>query len=237
MISQKEVSMVGALVMFVLLIIFYIIVSHIITILFRLTGMTEEKARFQVVSLLTNSGYTTQESETVVKSKMRRRLAMATMLFGYAFTVTILSAMVNVFMAIKTPDLESVFVSLPILLSILLIFFFVKKSSFFHTKFDSWVERVGNRMMFGRKANEILLVEEYGKTVVAHVYLHTVPAFLQNVTLAESRIMPEYHVMVLLVKSPNGEAVQANAHTILKENDTIMVMGDRKVIREIFEKV
>jgi len=229
--------MVGALVMFVLLIIFYIIVSHIITILFRLTGMTEEKARFQVISLLTNSGYTTQESETVVKTKMRRRLALATMLFGYAFTVTILSAMVNVFMSIKTPDLESLFTAVPILLSILLIFFFVRKSSFFHTRFDTWVERVGNQMMFGKKANEILLVEEYGKTVVAHVYLHTVPEILKEVTLAQSRIMPEHHVMVMMVKPPEGEAKQANAHTILHENDTIMVMGDRKVIREIFEKV
>jgi len=229
--------MVGALVMFVLLIIFYIIVSHIITILFRLTGMTEEKARFQVISLLTNSGYTTQESETVVKTKMRRRLALATMLFGYAFTVTILSAMVNVFMSIKTPDLESLFTAVPILLSILLIFFFVRKSSFFHTRFDTWVERVGNQMMFGKNANEILLVEEYGKTVVAHVYLHTVPDILKEVTLAQSRIMPEHHVMVMMVKPPEGEARQANAHTILHENDTIMVMGDRKVIREIFEKI
>ena len=216
--------MIGALVMFVLLIIFYIIVSHIITILFRLTGMTEEKARFQVISLLTNSGYTTQESETVVKTKMRRRLALATMLFGYAFTVTILSAMVNVFMSIKTPDLESLFTAVPILLSILLIFIFVRKSSFFHTRFDSWVERVGNQIMFGKKA-------------VAHVYLHTVPDILKDVTLAQSRIMPDHHVMVMMVKPPEGEAKQANAKTILKENDTIMVMGDRKVIREIFEHV
>jgi len=227
--------MIGSLVMFVLLIIFYIIISHIITIFFRLTGMTEEKARFQVVSLLTNSGFTTQESEIVVKSKVRRRLALATMLFGYAFTVTILSAMVNIFMSIKTPDLESLIVALPLLLSILVVYYFIRKSPFFHTRFDSWVERLGNQIMFGKNANEILLIEEYGKTVVAHVYLHTVPEFLKDVTLAESRIMPNHHVMVMMVKTPDGEATQANAKTILHENDTIMVLGERKTIREIFE--
>ncbi|MBR2000686.1 MAG: potassium transporter TrkA, partial [Firmicutes bacterium] len=84
--------MAGALLMFVLLIMFYIVIADIITIFFRLAGMTEEKARFQVISLLTNSGFTTQESEAVVNSKIRRRLATATMIFGYAFTVTILSA-------------------------------------------------------------------------------------------------------------------------------------------------
>ncbi len=227
--------MAGALIMFLLLIIFYIIVSHIITVFFRLTGMTEEKARFQVVSLLTNSGFTTRESETIVQSKVRRRLALATMLFGYAFTVTILSAMVNVFMSLNTPDLDALILILPMLLSVLLVFYFLKKVSFFHTKFDNWIQKIGNRVMFGKNANEILLIEEYGKTVVAHIYLRTVPEFLKGVTLAESRIMPEHHVMVMLVNTPDGEATQANAETILRKDDTIMVLGNRKTIRELFE--
>lgn len=227
--------MIGALVMFILLIIFYIIISHIITILFRLTGMTEEKARFQVVSLLTNSGFTTQESETVVKNKIRRRLALGTMLFGYAFTVTILSAMVNIFMALKTPDIGSIFASLPIIISFLLIYFFVKKTTFFHTKFDTWVERLGNRFMFGKTANEILLVEEYGDMVVAHIYLHTVPEMLRGITLAESKLMADHQLMIMLIKSAEGEVAQAHANTILSASDTIMIFGNYKKIKDIFE--
>ena len=90
--------MTGAILMFVFLILIYILISDIITVLFRLTGLTEEKARFQVVSLLTNSGFTTNESEIIVSSKVRRKIAKATMLFGYAFTVTIVSTIVNIFM-------------------------------------------------------------------------------------------------------------------------------------------
>ena len=81
--------MAGALVLFVIFVIIYVVISDIITVFFRLTGLTEENARFQVISLLTNSGFTTRESEAIVSSKVRRRLARATMLFGYAFTVTI----------------------------------------------------------------------------------------------------------------------------------------------------
>ena len=44
----------------------YILIIDVFTILFRMSGMTEEKAKFQVISLLTNSGYTTKESELVV---------------------------------------------------------------------------------------------------------------------------------------------------------------------------
>ena len=87
--------MAGSLILFAFLIMIYIVIFDVITILFRLTGLTEENSRFQVVSLLTNSGFTTRESEVVVSSKIRRRIARATMLFGYAFTVTIVSTTVN----------------------------------------------------------------------------------------------------------------------------------------------
>ena len=229
--------MIGALIMFVLLIIFYIIISDIITVFFRLTGMTEEKARFQVVSLLTNSGYTTQESEAVVSSKTRRRLAHGTMLFGYTFTVTILSATFNVFMSMGRAELSSLFVAFPSLILVLVAFFFLRRAKFIKTRFDRWIETLANRIMFGKNANQVLLVEEYGEMVVAHIYLHTVPAELENTTLAESGLGSKYQLMVMLVKSPDGEAQQAKADTVLHPEDTIMVLGKRSTIWDVFENI
>lgn len=229
--------MIGTLIVFVLLIVFYILIADIITIFFRLTGMTEERARFQVISLLTNSGFTTQESEAVVTSKIRRQLARATMMFGYAFTVTILSTTVNVFMTMNDSELNAVLVVLPSLLVVLTAFYFLRKSVYLKTKFDSWIEYIGNRIMFGKKANQVVLVEEYGSMVVAHIYLHTVPEMLKDTTLAESGIMSEYHLMVMMVKSTDEDARQANGNTILRPKDTIMVLGDRKTIRAVFENI
>ena len=230
--------MIGSMIIFVLLIIFYILIADIITIFFRLTGMTEERARFQVISLLTNSGFTTQESEAVVTSKIRRRLARATMLFGYAFTVTILSTTVNVFMTMSDSELGVVLLALPILLLALAVFYLLRRSVYLKTKFDGWIELIGNRIMFGKKANQVVLVEEYGSMVVAHIYLHTVPKFLDNTTLASSGIMSEHNLMIMMVKSSNEEdARQANGNTILKPRDTIMVLGKRQTIRDIFENI
>ena len=229
--------MIGSLIVFVLLIIFYITIADIITILFRLTGMTEERARFQVISLLTNSGFTTQESEAVVNLKIRRRLARATMLFGYAFTVTILSTTVNVFMTMSESELSTVIILTPILLLVLGIFYFLRRSAFLKAKFDKWIETIGYRIMFGKDANQVILVEEYGSMVVAHIYLHTVPEILRDTTLADSGIMSEHKLMVMMVKSSDGDAQQANGTTILQPKDTIMVLGKRKTIRDIFENV
>ena len=229
--------MIGTLIVFVLLIIFYILIADVITIFFRLTGMTEERARFQVISLLTNSGFTTQESEAVVTTKIRRRLARATMLFGYAFTVTILSTTVNVFVTMNDTELNAVIVVLPALLAVLVAFYFLRKSIFLKSRFDGWIERIGNRIMFGKKANQVVLVEEYGSMVVAHIYLHTVPEMLKDTRLADSGIMSDHHLMVMMVKSTDEDARQANGNTILRPKDTIMVLGDRKTIRDVFENI
>lgn len=229
--------MVGSMILFVLLIVFYILIADIITTLFRLTGMTEERARFQVISLLTNSGFTTQESEAVVNLKIRRRLAKATMMFGYAFTVTILSTTVNVFMSMSDSELSAVIVLLPVLLLSLGIFYCLRRFPWLKVRFDKWIETIGYRLMFGKDANQVILVEEYGSMVVAHIYLHTVPQILQNTTLAESGIMSEHKLMIMMVKASDGEAHQANGNTILKPKDTIMVLGNRKKIRDIFENV
>lgn len=229
--------MIGTLIVFVLLIIFYILIADVITIFFRLTGMTEERARFQVISLLTNSGFTTQESEAVVTTKIRRQLAKATMLFGYAFTVTILSTTVNVFVTMNDTELNAVLVALPVLLGVLAAFYFMRKSVFLKSRFDRWIEQIGSQIMFGKKANQVILVEEYGSMVVAHIYLHTVPQRLKDRTLADSGIMSDHHLMVMMVKSTDEDARQANGNTILRPKDTIMVLGDRKTIREVFENV
>ncbi len=227
--------MIGALIMFVLLIIFYIIIADIITVFFRLTGMTEEKARFQVVSLLTNSGFTTQESEAIVRSKLRRRLALGTMLFGYTFTVTILSATFNVFINLSQAEISSMLVALPAIVTVITIFLLLRRSKFMRSRFDHLIERLAHRLMFGNHANQVLLMEEYGENVVAHIYLHTVPSQLKDTTLADSKLGSRYQLMVMLVKTADGKAFQAKANTILQPGDTIMVLGKHKTIRDVFE--
>ena len=228
--------MAGSLILFALFIITYTLISDIITIFFRLTGLTEETARFQVVSLLTNSGFTTRESEALVASKLRRRLARATMLFGYAFTVTIVSTTVNFFMTLGKAEREGWWYLVPLLVAALTAFHILRKSTFFKTKFDNWIEAIGNRIMFGESHNPIILMEDYGDMVVAHVYLSKVPAILQDTPLSQSELMQKHNIMVIMVKNKNGGARQATADTILKKDDILMVLGKRKDIRTVFER-
>ena len=93
--------------LFSLIILLYWVITELFTIFFRLTGLPEERARFQVISLLTGCGFTTKESEIVLSNRSRRRLARITMLFGYVFNITIVSAFINVFLSLKLAQAEN----------------------------------------------------------------------------------------------------------------------------------
>ncbi|MGL5328718.1 MAG: hypothetical protein ACRDD7_05570, partial [Peptostreptococcaceae bacterium] len=80
---------------FIICLMLFLIIIDIFAILFRLTGMSIEKARFQVVSLLTSTGYTTKESELITQHPTRRKLASALMIISYVSTLTFISFFVN----------------------------------------------------------------------------------------------------------------------------------------------
>ena len=71
--------------LFSFIILLYWVITELFTFFFRFTGLPDERARFQVLSLLTGTGFTTRESELILGSRRRRRLARITMLFGYVF--------------------------------------------------------------------------------------------------------------------------------------------------------
>ncbi|AIY82620.1 MAG: TrkA C-terminal domain-containing protein [Clostridium baratii] len=73
----------------------FIVVVNICSILLRLTGMPIKKARFQVVSLLTSTGFTTRESEMVVQHPVRRKIASWLMIVSYVSTATFISFFVT----------------------------------------------------------------------------------------------------------------------------------------------
>ena len=73
----------------------YLFLIKIFTVLFRITGLTNEKAKFQAISLLTSCGFTTSESEIIANDKARRKIAVVAMIIGYAFSVIIVSLVLN----------------------------------------------------------------------------------------------------------------------------------------------
>jgi hypothetical protein len=73
------------------------LITRIATIALAATGLSRESARFQARSALTGSGFTTSESESVVRHPVRRRIVMMLMLVGSAGIAAVIGSLVLAF--------------------------------------------------------------------------------------------------------------------------------------------
>lgn len=74
----------AALVTLLVVLLLSLLVTRVATVALTLTGMSKEAARFQARSAFTGAGFTTSESEAVVRHPVRRRIVMWLMLAGNA---------------------------------------------------------------------------------------------------------------------------------------------------------
>ena len=221
-----------ALTLFTLIIFVYWVISEVFTMLFRFTGLPAEKARFQVTSLLTGTGFTTRESEFFLSSRARRQLARVTMLFGYVFNITIVSAFINVFFSMKVSDiLSNIFgMAIPIAAGIAVIV--LARTPRVRSWSEKQIERLANRIVHHKTQNTVFLIDAIGKDVIAQVMLNTVPEALRGVPLSESGIKSDYGVLVMLVE--RGSTVPAAADTVFRDGDKLTVFGNYAVICRLF---
>ncbi|RKP51366.1 potassium transporter TrkA [Cohnella endophytica] len=73
-----------------------LLVIEIAVVLMRSTGLKYDIARFQVISLLTSTGFTTRESELILGHPVRRRLGMFLILFGVFSLAVIISSISSI---------------------------------------------------------------------------------------------------------------------------------------------
>lgn len=221
--------------LFFVIIVFYIVVVQVLVMLFRITGLTEEKARFQVISLLTNSGYTTKESELIVDVLPRRKLARGIMLFGYTFSITVVSVFVNMMVALPASEKDEVWPALLIVSSLFVVFLIVWRIPIVKTAMNSVVERLGRKWIYGDQRNAILVQDEYPRGVVAQVTLNSMPRGLMGKTLSELQLPAEFGIHVVLVNRDGVLNVDTDGKTVLQEGDIATVFGPLKAIRHVFE--
>ncbi|MEW8971291.1 TrkA C-terminal domain-containing protein [Mesobacillus jeotgali] len=81
----------GILFVFIYLFIVFTVIE-INTSIFVATGLERKIARFQVISMLTGTGFTTGESELIIDHPVRRRLGAFLILFGAFSLAVIISA-------------------------------------------------------------------------------------------------------------------------------------------------
>ena len=221
--------------LFALIILLYWVITELFTILFRFTGLPDEKARFQVISLLTGCGFTTRESEMILSSRARRRLGRITMLFGYVFNITIVSAFINVFLSLKLNQVEHFFLGVLIpLIAVVIIFIFMRVPAV-RAWGDRMLEKLAGRLVQQEQANTVLLLDYIGQDSIALVTLVRVPEELEGKPLSETGLKTQEGILVMLVEQPGKKPEPARADTVLRSGDKLTVFGNYAAVCRVFQ--
>lgn len=207
---------------------------ELFTMLFRLTGLNEAKARFQVVSMLTSSGFTTSESELMLTSILRRKLAQFTMVFGTLFNIAFVSLILNVFVNIGNRAEQSLTFILYYLTGFVIIFIVIGKTKFVKIGYDNLIKRFGLRLMFRNRINPYMVLDTYHDNVIAEVLINELPEILKNKTLGEAGVRNKFNLQIMMIKHKNNLAPDVGPDTKIYEGDIVVVFGTTRNIRALF---
>lgn len=214
---------------FIICLMIFLIIIDIFAILFRLTGMSIEKARFQVVSLLTSTGYTTKESELISQHPTRRKIASALMITSYVSTLTFISFLVNMLSKslINIKSISALFI-----FAICMIVFF--KSSLLD-KIESLIAfLIENSAMWKKSRRKYMnfITKNKGYSI-CEVYLS------ENCDLIGTSIMESgltnIEVKVLSVDQGHELISFPKPSYVFQENDKLTVYGNTENIKHRFK--
>ncbi|MGD9761673.1 MAG: cation:proton antiporter regulatory subunit [Candidatus Izemoplasmatales bacterium] len=218
------------------IILVYVVFIEIFTIIFKLTGLTNDKARFQVISLFTNSGFTTQESELIVNSRIRRRIANVTMLSGFILNVTVISVLVNVFITLGNSNSTDVLKFFLFIGGFFIILYILRKLKVFDFLLKGIVERITNRVIHGTQTNIIEVLDTVGKNSITEITVMNLPEVLENKTLEYSNIRSTHNVNVLAIIRGGETNANVTKDDILYKNDKVIVFGKVTDIKKLFTR-
>jgi hypothetical protein len=218
------------MILFFLLVYFIIItaVIEIFVILFRLTGLKVEVSRFQVISMMTGTGFTTGESELILGHPIRRKLAIFLILFG-AFSLAVIISSISQFLSEGLRTMEVALVAG----GVLVIYFVLRLSivqqglsRFFNREMKQNVELADlpvRDLFFLSKEDTVLSLHIYKES---SIYGKTIQAFDYE----------EKDFVVLFIKRGDVKLRKNLYNTTLHEGDELFLYGTEKVIHEVFER-
>ncbi|MBQ2582517.1 MAG: TrkA C-terminal domain-containing protein [Erysipelotrichaceae bacterium] len=224
----------SAFTLFAFIILIYMIIAELFTVVFRFTGLDEEKARFQVVSLLTGAGFTTAESELVVSSKQRRKLARWIMMFGYVFNITFVSAFINIFLSLKQTEIHSILLDIAMPLGLVILLVAILRVPAIRNWTDKQIRKIIDRLMGGSDFNPLMVVDKVGDNSIITVLVKKLPDELSGRKLSDSELKSRHHILVLLVRPEGSQPSDAHADTMLKDGDEVTLYGDYQTICKVF---
>lgn len=216
-------------VLFMLL--YFIIIVLVIEIsvtLMKLTGLKGTVARFQVISMLTGTGFTTDESKSIIDHPIRRKISMFLILFG-AFSLAVIISSIS---TLLTDDLR--LMELSIIIGILLVLTILVKVPFLNNRLSNKMksEMYNHYELWEHPIEEVLFLEDEDVVMEIDIYedseLIDVKAF--------DAISDGADINILFIESGEVKIRKELYEYKIKLGDNLFLYGNKKEIEETFSK-
>jgi hypothetical protein len=195
----------------------------------NMTGLDIRKARFQALSAVTATGFTTKESEDVVIDGKRRKIIMTLMVVGFVMWASLISLIVNAFSTAYhlIPIIMQIFALFLVFLLILML----ARYRPFIKKFRKVVQKyLAHRTTLKEKSvDEVLrLAQDYG---IAEINVRkesrSAGKALKDTSLREKDIL------LLAIERDKQILPAPKASDVIKEGDTLICYGKLENMQEI----
>lgn len=213
----------------------YMFAIEIFSVAFKLTGLATSKIKFQVASLFTSTGFTTEESELITNDDRRRKIAVACAYTGHIFSVVIMGLVINLFFSISnaTESKNWYFIIFYVSLGLFALMLFLKIPPI-NKRFQKFLENIAIKSSSHRKSSNIITVlDYYGKSAIVEVVLNKLPDFANEATLNQMALTKKY-AMILLSLRRGNRRVSISKDTMLAKGDIIVCYGHINDIRDAF---
>jgi hypothetical protein len=216
-------------VLFMLL--YFIIIVLVIEIsvtLMKLTGLKGTVARFQVISMLTGTGFTTDESKSIIDHPIRRKISMFLILFG-AFSLAVIISSIS---TLLTDDLR--LMELSIIIGILLVLTVLVKVPFLNNRLSNKMksEMYNHYELWEHPIEEVLFLED--EDVVMEIDIYEDSEFID--VKAFDVISQGADINILFIESGEVKIRKELYEYKIKLGDNLFLYGNKKEIEETFSK-
>lgn len=218
----------------------YLFMIEIFSVAFKLTGMVSSKIKFQVASLFTSTGFTTAESELIVKDDKRRKIATVCMYTSHIFSVAFMGLLINVVISLslykRTETLqftEWYFIVLYVTATLFLLMLFVKIPPV-NRRFQRFLENFAIKTSKKNKKTNILnVLDLQGKHAIVEVVLNIVPDEMNEVPLQKMGLTKKHSINVLSIRR-DSRVIDVSKDTMFKKGDVIITYGLINDIKKAF---
>jgi hypothetical protein len=220
------VEVIGILFIFIYLFIVFTVIE-INTSIFAATGLDKKIAKFQVISMLTGTGFTTGESELIIDHPVRRRLGAFLILFG-AFSLAVIISAISQLLSDNFFTMEIAYIAggLVVLLFILRAPF---TQSFMSKRMKSELEE--NYELADLPIRDVLLMDDEDE--VREISIMEESPF-SGKTFDEI-VAREDDLMLLFIKRGDINIRNKSYDTKLEPGDRLVLYGNNPLIDEKFK--